>query len=303
MSWLVFAPSGEHLTPHDLWSAWSLEPSVLIPLTVAALIYLWGMHNVWQRAGTGRGIHRWRYSSFAGALLALLAAFVSPLDALSDVLFSAHMVQHLLLILVAAPLLVTSEFPLAFLWCLSRPWAQRLAYWWNRSQPLSRLWQTISHPISAWLLFALTIWIWHARTLYQAALENGVIHALEHLLFLVTAMVFWWVLLRPGGQKHLRYGMAIPYLFTTILHSGVLGALMTFTDQPWYPYYAAFVSPWGLTPLQDQQLAGLIMWMPGGIVFTLMTIAYFAAWLQALERRSEHLHPQPSVRAASNKER
>ena len=87
-------------------------------------------------------------------------------------------------------------------------------------------------------------------------------------------------------QKHVHYGKAIFYLFTTVLHSGILGALMTFTSQPWYPYYTNLVTPWGLTPIQDQQLAGLIMWIPGDAVFTVLTIRYFAAWLHVLEQRS-----------------
>src|SRR5215208_1999584 len=285
-SWLIFTHHQPPVTPDDFWKAWNFEPSILIPIALITLIYLWGMRNVWQRAGTGHGINRRRYGSFLGVLLAFLVAFVSPLDALSDVLFSAHMVQHMILILVATPLLVMSDFPLAFLWALPRPWAQSLGYRLNRSQTLLRIWRVSSGPVFAWLLFTIVFWVWHASTLYEAALEDEAVHILEHLGFLITAMLFWWVLLRPTGQKHVRYGMAIPYLFGTLLQSGILGALMTFTDQPWYPSYAALVLAWGLTPLQDQQLAGLIMWIPGGAVFTLLTIGYFAVWLRALEERS-----------------
>ncbi len=297
MKRLVFAHSGGFPTPHDLWSVWNFEPSILIPIAISVATYLWGMLNLWQHAGPGRGINKRRYVSFLGALLALLVALISPLDALSEVLFSAHMVQHLILILIVAPLLVMSDFPLAFLWALPRGWAQALAYRLNRSRTFARTWQVISNPVFAWLLFATALWIWHARLLYEVALQNGAIHIGEHLAFLMAAMLFWWVLLKPTRQKHLRYGMAIPYLFTTVLHSAVLGALMTFTSQPWYPYYTALVEPWGLTPLQDQQLAGLFMWIPGGIIFTLLTIGYFAAWLQALEQRSLQLqlrnsHPE-----------
>jgi putative membrane protein len=109
-------------------------------------------------------------------------------------------------------------------------------------------------------------------------------------------MLFWWVLLKPTTQDHVHYGLAIPYLFTTVLHSGVLRALMTFSSQPWYPYYAPLVGSWGLTPLQDQQLAGLIMWIPGGAVFSLLTIGYFAAWLRALEQRSIRLQQRDALR-------
>jgi putative membrane protein len=104
-------------------------------------------------------------------------------------------------------------------------------------------------------------------------------------------MLFWWILLKRNRPDHLHYAMTIPFLFLTVLQSGILGALMTFTSEPWYPDYAASVTQWGLSPLQDQQIAGLIMWVPGGAVFTLLTIGYFAAWLRALEQRSVRLHP------------
>jgi putative membrane protein len=288
MNWLEVAA----LTSHDQWTSWNTELSILIPLALTTWIYLWGMLNLWRHAGTGRGITIRRLSSFLGALLALFIAFVSPLDALSEVLFSAHMVQHMILIVLAAPLLVMSDFPLAFLWTLPRARAQRLGNRWNQSHVLVRAWQVISSPLFAWFSFAITLWVWHASTLYEAALHDEAIHTLEHIGFLGTAMLFWWVLLKPSGTKHIHYGMAVPYLFTTVLHSGILGALMTFAYQPWYLLEAPLIAPWGITPLQDQQLAGLIMWIPVGAIFTLLTIGYFGAWLRALEEHSARLQPR-----------
>jgi cytochrome c oxidase assembly factor CtaG len=119
----------------------------------------------------------------------------------------------------------------------------------------------------------------------KAALENEAVHALEHAMLLGSAMLFWWILLRPSSSKEARYTVAIPYLFTTILHSSVIGALIMFSYQAWYPYYASLTPAWGLTPLEDQQVAGLIMWVPAGFIFTGLTIGYFAAWLRALEKR------------------
>jgi putative membrane protein len=296
MNWSVLPHPGGPLKPHDLWTAWNTEPSLLVLLSLSILIYVWGIWNVWRRAGTGRGITIPGGLSFLGAILALLVALVSPLDALSSVLFSAHMTQHLILVLVAAPLLVLSDFGLAVLWILPRPSAQSLGQYSNQAQTISRIWRVIGSPVCAWLLFTITLWMWHAPRLYQAALQSEALHDLEHFVFLVTAMLFWWVLVKHTGQKHLHYGMAIPYLFTTILHSGILGALMTFTSEPWYSYYETLTPLWGLTALQDQQLAGLIMWIPGGAVFTLLTIGYFAAWLRVLEQRSARLQHRDSFR-------
>jgi putative membrane protein len=298
----VLPHPGGPLEPHDLWTAWNLDLWVLIPFALTTLIFVWGTGNVWRRAGPGRGISVRHCISFLGGMLALMIALVSPLDAMSAVLFSAHMTQHMLLVLVCAPLLVMSNFPVAWLAVLPRRNARSVGQGWNRSRALSRVWQLLSAPISAWSIFAIMLWVWHASSLYEAALLDETIHALEHFLFLGTAMLFWWILLKQTTQKHVQYGIAIPYLFLTILHSGVLGALMTFASQPWYPYYAPFVRTWGLTPLQDQQLAGLIMWIPGGAVLTLLTIGYFAAWLRALEKRSAQIpqrefvqtHPDPN---------
>ncbi len=277
------------MNPQNFWTAWNIDLSLLVPVVLTAWVYLWGMRNVWARAGAGHGITRRSYFCFFAALLALVVAIVSPLDALSEALFSAHMVQHLILIMVAAPLLVLSDFPLALLWALPRSWAQGLGHRWNQSRILARTWQMVSSPLAAWLLFAVAFWVWHAPALFEATLKNTKIHVLEHLVFLISAMLFWWVLFRQTEPDYRHYGMAVPFLFGTTVQTGILGALMTFTTQAWYPFYAPLVGAWGLTPLQDQQLAGIIMWFPGNAVFTLLAIGYFAAWMNALEKRSARL--------------
>jgi len=293
---LGFAPHpGGPFSPDDLWTAWRFEPSVLIPIVLSILIYGWGLYKLWAQAGAGRGIMARHWVSFLGAILALLVGLVSPLDALSEALFSAHMVQHLILMLVVAPLLVVSEFPRAFLWAIPRRQAHALGHGVHQG-PVSRIWQGLSHPIVVWCLFTIVLWLWHAPVLFEAALRNQTIHTLEHICLLATAMFFWWVLFRHSGPDHIRFGVAIPYLFLTVLQSGIFGALMTFTSQPWYPDYAATVTAWGLTTLQDQQLAGLIMWVPGGAVFTLLTIGYFAVWLRAMEHHSLRLDQRASLR-------
>ncbi len=293
MLWPAPAHAGFPLAPHDLWTAWNLAPSLLLPLALAALVYAWGTQAVWRRAGAGRGITVQNVGCFLGGVLALLVALVSPLDALSGVLFAAHMVQHLVLMLVAAPLLVLSEFPLALVWALPRRQARRVAPRFAHSPVLTRAWGVLSRPASAWLLSTATLWGWHSPALYEAALRDEALHRVEHALFLGTAALFWWVLFRHTRPAHVHYGLAVPYLFTTVLQSTVLSALMTFTSRPWYPTYAALTPTWGLTPMQDQQLAGLVMWLPGGAVYTLLTIGYFAAWLRAMDQRRLPL-PRPA---------
>ncbi len=297
-AWEIMAHPDGPLLPHDLWKAWSFEPAVWLPILLAVLIYVWGVHNVWQRSGRGHGITRRQGLSFIGAMLMLVLALLSPLDALSGELFSAHMVQHLILILAAAPLLVLSDFQLAFLWALPRRQAQTIGGSVNQTRR-----SVLTHPVFVWIFFTVTMWLWHASAFYETALRNEAVHTLEHSLFLFSAILFWWVLFKHTRPDHLHYAMTVPFLFLTVLQSSVLGALMTFTEQPWYSYYAGTTPHWGLTPLQDQQLAGIIMWMPGGAVFTLLTIGYFAAWLRALEKRSESLQKQTAPQKDKGLER
>jgi putative membrane protein len=145
----------------------------------------------------------------------------------------------------------------------------------------------LSQPLVAWSSFGISIWVWHAPVFYQAALDNPAIHVLEHATFLATAIVFWWFLLQPARRKITRYGTAVLYLFTTLLHVSVLGGLLTFSAQTWIPAYTASAGIGGLSPLQDQQLAGLIMWLPGGVLFTILTVLTFGAWLQVVEQRMQ----------------
>jgi putative membrane protein len=261
---------------------WSFEPGVVVALLLAVLLYALGARKTRPRGK--------RVAACAAGLLLLAAALFSPIDTLSNELFYAHAIQHTLLMVVCAPLLILGELPLMVLRALPRGWAHGLGAGMKRSW-LGRAWSGLTSPVGAWLLFAIAMWLWHAPRFYQAALRNEGLHAFEHLSLLLTSMLFWWVLLRPSAAQHLHYGKAFVYLFTAMLHSTVLGALMTFTSEPWYPYYTASAGAWGWTPMQDQQLAGLIMWMPGGALFSILAIGYFAAWLRALERRSPASRP------------
>jgi cytochrome c oxidase assembly factor CtaG len=121
--------------------------------------------------------------------------------------------------------------------------------------------------------------------LFQATLESEFVHTLQHLSFLLSALLFWWALIH-GRRGLMGYGAAVLYMFTTSIHSGVLGALITFSSSVWYPAYAATTSSWGLTPLEDQQLGGLIMWIPAGLVYIFAGLALFAGWLRESERRA-----------------
>ncbi len=283
----ALAHTGAPPAPADLWTAWSWDPAVLLGLVAAAAVYARGVRTFWARVGTGRGVARWQAAAYAGGLAALFIALVSPLDALSSALFAAHMVQHLLLILAAAPLLVLGSPVVPFLWAFRRARRRAIGRWWRRASAVRAGWHALSQPAVVWVLYTATLWIWHLPGLYQAALASEPIHALEHLALLATALLFWWTVLHPGRHGRLGYGPGVLYVFAATVQSALLGILMTFARAPWYPAYAASTEAWGLTPLEDQQLAGLLMWVPAGLVYLVAASALFVAWLQIAERETQ----------------
>ena len=264
---VAHAHAGTVPRPHDLWTTWSFEPAVLAGLTLMGWLYARGVGTLWRRAGTGRGIPRWRAACYFGGLLALVIALISPVDGVGAALFSVHMVQHLLLVMIAAPLLILGDPHIAILWALPRSSRRAIARAWRRRPALRSLWRLTSHPAVTWALHTAALWAWHAPRLYEGAVRHESLHALEHASFFLTALLFWWVLVGRGARRRLGFGVAILYLFTASLQSVLLGALLTLARQPWYQVHFGTTAPWGLTPLEDQHLAGLIMWVPAGLIY------------------------------------
>lgn len=271
------------LAPHDLWRAWSFDPGVVLPLALAAGLYARGLRALWQQAGAGHGVRRWHAGAFAAGWLVLAIALVSPLHELGETLFSAHMAQHELLMAVAAPLLVLGRPVVPFLWGLPIG-SRRIAGHWAATPPIRATWHALTLPSVAWTVHAIAIWAWHAPRLYDAAVTSDLVHALQHASFLSSALLFWWALIH-GRNGRLRYGASVLYIFTTALHTTALGAVLTLASRPLYPAYAA-TAAWGLTALEDQQLAGLIMWVPAGIAYLIAALALMAGWLREAERRT-----------------
>lgn len=277
------------LAPDDLWRSWNFAPGVLAGLALAVGAYAVGLARLWRDVGPGRVVSRWRAGAYAAGILALAVALVSPLDALGETLFWGHMVQHLVLMLVAAPLLVLGAPAPALLRLPGPAGRRRLGAWWHRRTTLRTLAALLATPLLAWGLHVATVWAWHLPAAYQAALADERLHALEHLSFLVTAVLFWWVVLQPMRRRRLNHGMAVLYVVTAGMLGGLLGALLTFAGRTFYPMQSAAAGGWGLTPLEDQQLAGLIMWLPGGLVYLVAAAVLFVLWLRAEETRSRRL--------------
>jgi putative membrane protein len=291
---------GSGVTPRDVWRAWQFDPLVLFGCGLTAWVYLRGVAAIWRRAGRGRGVAVGRVMAFLAAMLTLLLALVSPLDTLSESLLSAHMVQHMILILAAAPLLVLAV-PTAPLLLGLPPYTRRTFAGLRRRRAVAAIWRIATRPVVAWTLQGVVFWTWHLPPLYQAALRNDAIHALEHASFLVTAAVFWWVVIQPERRRRDGLGLSVLLVFATALQNGVLGALLTFSGTPWYPDYQPFVSGWHLSPLEDQQLAGLIMWIPGGLVYLTAALALLARWLSDdVPLQSARLEMTPAVGPRGN---
>lgn len=272
----AWAHTGEPLAPHDLWTAWEWTPSILIPVLVSGALYALGLSRLWRR-GIGRGIRRWEASCFATGWLVLALALLSPLHPLGEALFSAHMVQHELLMVVAAPLLVLGR-PLVS-WLHAIPVSSRRAMGAvTRNRRFRSGWRVLTYAGTAWVVQAVVLWGWHLPRLYDAALGSETVHAMQHISFLGAALLFWWALLH-GRKSHARGVTAVLYLFTTAVHSTLLGMLLTFASSPWYAHYQTISPAWGITPLEDQQLAGLIMWIPAGISYLIAALLLASRWL------------------------
>jgi cytochrome c oxidase assembly factor CtaG len=267
----------------DALAHWDLHPVVIGPLLLSAALYAAGVIRLWRRAGARRGLSLWSVAAFAAGWLIAAIALVSPIAWLAEILFSVHMTQHTLLMLVAAPLMAFGRPLLACLWAVPAERRERVAASFRGRRVLAA-WRWITSPLSAFLLQAIALWLWHLPALYQAAIADDGVHALQHLSFVFTASLFWWALVH-GRYGRQGYGLAVVYVFLTAIHSGALGALLAVSPFPWYRHYVDQGAAWRVDALVDQQLAGLLMWVPAGVIFIVLGLALFAAWMGEAERR------------------
>jgi cytochrome c oxidase assembly factor CtaG len=256
---------------------WEFDPVVVVPLALSLLLYGVGLARLWQRAGQGRGVSYVHAGLFAAGWLTLAGALVSPLHEYGEHLFLAHMVEHELLMAVAAPLLALSRPLGTFLHAFPRD-ARLALVGWARGRIIQASWGWLVDPLVAIILHGVAIWVWHAPRLLDATLESSMMHRLQHTSFLVTALFFWWAVIRLPVKE---YGVGAAHVFATMMHTGVLGALLTLTPRICYVRQTQDAPLFGWTPLEDQQLAGLFMWVPGGAIYLAAGLWLLGRWLLA----------------------
>jgi cytochrome c oxidase assembly factor CtaG len=265
-------------------TTWTTDPWIEGTLAATTLLYLRGAHVIRQARGTS-AILGWRLLAFIAAQLVLVIALLSPLDFASDYLFAAHMTQHELLLVVAPPLFVLSNPWTVMLRGLPTQVRLRIASLF-RSRSARSMWRALTDPVGVVILHGLVIWAWHVPALFEACLHDERIHALQHFSFFATAGLFWWTVLR-GRYGRTGYGLAVLFVFATAMHTSILGAVLGLGEKIWYPDYVAREIAWGVSPLDDQRLAGFIMWIPCGTLLALVALALFAVFLGELERQRE----------------
>ena len=271
----ALAHAGEAHVAVDLWRAFSFDLYVVLPMLLTAGVYGAGVARLWRRAGRGRGIETWRAGCFVGAMLALSLALIWPFDALGGMILSAHMVQHVLLTAVAAPLLVLSAPLAAGLWALPLA-GRRLVGGVAHGAGMRQGWRWLTLPLFAWSFYAASLWLWHMPRLYEAAARHELVHLFEHLCFLASALVLWWAALLSARISALGVVAGIFLLFTTAVQDGLLGALLVFAPRPLYGFYIEAAQLLGRDPLADQELAGVFMWVFGGMIYLAAALAL--AW-------------------------
>ena len=269
-------------TVGSLLLGWTFEPLPTLGVAIAVGCWLWAVRRV-NAAHPANPVPLRRTVAFLGGMASIAVALMSGIDAYDTTLFSVHMVQHVLLMLVAAPLLALGA-PVTLALRVSSPETRRR---WLLPVLHSQVLRVIAHPVVAWIMFAAMMWAVHFSPLFDASLENPLVHDLEHALFLSGALLFWWpaVALDPAPWR-MSHPARIGYLFTQMTQNTFLAVVILNATAPLYPHYASLARPWGMTALEDQRLAAGIMWIAGDLIFLTAILAVVYGWMRA-ETRAE----------------
>lgn len=278
----VSAASGASLP----WS-WNAQPVVCVLLGAVSLLYLAG---VWRLKSEQRlpTAALSRALAFSAGTVLLALALLSPLDAWSDQLFAAHMAQHLILMMVAPPLLVLGHPVAVMLWALPRERRHAAARWWQRSHVVRPFVDRARSPLVAWLAASGVLWFWHLPRPYGLAFTEPIAHAFEHLSFFLTSMLFWRVVIEDPQSRRLPLGATMIFVVTFAMENAMLAAILIFAPRVLYDVHAVAPAWSSFTPVEDQQLAGVLMWSVTGVADLVALAWLFVAWLASSDRRMRH---------------
>lgn len=258
----------------SLWLQWNLDPTLVLGIALIIGAYFYALGPLRRKYNWAETVDTRQVAYFVAGTIILILALDSPLDTLGDeYLFSAHMVQHMLISIVVPPL-----------WLLGTPeWMLAPLF---KHANVTRIMRWVTYPVVAFGLFNADLWLWHAPALYDATLANEYVHIFEHLTFIVFGVLFWWPILSPVRQiPRISKGFGVLYLFMACQPMVALGALLTFAAHPLYQPYVVAPRIWGSTPLGDQQLGGLIMWLPTNIPYVIGLSVLFFGWVAEQDQK------------------
>jgi cytochrome c oxidase assembly factor CtaG len=268
---------------HLLRPVWTFDPWIVTPLCLAGALYGLGFGKLWRRGRGGWKILLRRAAAYGMGWLTLAAALVSPLHWLGERLFTFHMIEHEILMAISAPAIVLARPIGVLLWGLP-PRLRRMTARGLKIRPVQLSWEWTSRGMIATCVHAVAIWVWHAPVLFDAAVTDVRLHRLQHLSFFATAVLFWWSVLWRSER-----GVAAWHVFLTMLHTSILGALMALAPHVLYGVQTRAAEMWGLTPLEDQQLAGMVMWIPAGTVYAGAALTLFGLWIASSSKGVRHV--------------
>ncbi|MER8434253.1 cytochrome c oxidase assembly protein [Mesorhizobium caraganae] len=257
---------------------WTFDLWIVLPLAMLAALYGIGVMRLAWRARRPGGLLI-RALFYFGGMLTLAGALLSPLHWLGEHLFTFHMIEHEIVMAVSAPLIVLARPVGVLLWGLPGR-ARRIAGSAMLSPSIRAPWDWFAGATNATIIHGAAIWIWHVPTLFDAAVTDTAVHRLQHLSFFATAILFWWAIVWRTD-----YGASAWHLFATMIHTSVLGALMALAPRVLYTAQTQAAMEWGLTPLEDQQLAGMIMWIPAGTIYAAAAMTMLALWIRGSSER------------------
>jgi cytochrome c oxidase assembly factor CtaG len=264
--------------------SWAWRPEIMATLALAATVHVLGRWRLKHRGGQ-QVVATWRSVSYLGGLAVLWVALMSPIDVLSGQYFFMHMIQHLLLVMLAPPLLLIGNPMPIMMWGFPAALRKEVGQWLSRGAVFRRVVTAMTTPGLVWFAFVAALVGWHDPGAYEATLRNDLVHDLEHLTFFGTAVLFWWHVIgaAPRFHKPLSAGLSIGYTLSVLPPNMITGVVISFTGDPLYPYYATVARPWQITVQQDQMLGGTIMWIPGSMMYLVAALILLARFVRAGE--------------------